>query len=192
MFGMREKAIPRRILAVATLVASFLVGATEVPWYVGASGGMLLPGNGSSLKRAGEISVRIGGYASEFLAWEIEGVCAPNASSRVGHDALSGVGVLGLCHLSGLEAFDKLFGCERFDPFVTFGVVSRLGHRHVFAEESHRTATGPAAGFGAFYHLTESLDLRFDARAALGCDSPCGMLYSAVVGLQWNFGGGGE
>ena len=192
MFGMREKSILRRILVMATIAATLLCGATEFPWYVGASGGMLLPGNGSSLRRSGEVSVRAGGYASDFFACEIESVCAPNASFCGGHDALSGVAVLGLYHLSGFEAFDKLFGCERIDPFVTFGGVSQFGSRHVFAGGSHRTATGPAAGVGAFYHLTDSLDLRFDARAMLGCDSPCGMQYSVAIGLQWNFGGGDE
>lgn len=192
MSCMREKLIPHRILVMATVIASLFCAATESPWYVGASGGMLFPGNGSSLRRAGEVSARVGGYASDYFACEIEGVCAPNVTSCVGHDALSGVAVLGLYHLSGFEAFDKLFGCERIDPFVTFGGVSRFGSRHVFAEGSHRAATGPAAGVGAFYHLTESLDLRFDAQAMLGCDSPCGMLYSVAIGLQWNFGGGDE
>lgn len=190
---MRDKVIIRQgVLALAVLAAALVCGATERPWYVGASGGMLLPGNGNSLERAAEVSVRAGFYASDFLAWEVEGLCAPNASTSDGHEALSGVAARGLYHLSGIEEFDKLFGCERFDPFVTFGGCARFGSRHAFAEGSHRTAIGPAAGIGAFYHLTESLDLRFDAQAMLGCDSPCGMLYSAVVGLQWNFGGGGE
>ncbi|MDO5317386.1 MAG: hypothetical protein Q4G65_02055 [bacterium] len=189
---MRDKTILQRILTVVTVVISLFCCATEFPWYVGASGGMLLPGNGNSLRRAGEVSARVGCYTSDFLAWEVEGLSAPNASSRMGHCSLSGAAVHGLYHLSGFEAFDKLFGCERFDPFVTLGVMSRFGSRHVFAGGGHRTSTGPVAGIGAFYHLTESLDLRFDARAMLGIDSPCGMLYSAVVGLQWNFGGGGE
>lgn len=150
---------------------------------------MLLPGNGSSLARAAETSVRVGAYASEFLAWEVEGACAPNVSAHCGREALSRVALRGLCHLSAMEAFDRLFGCERLDPFVTFGVATSFGARPVFADGSHRTATGPCAGVGAFYHLTESLDLRVDVQAALGCDSPCGLLYSVVVGLQWNFGG---
>ncbi|MGN0847306.1 MAG: hypothetical protein ACI4RA_07985 [Kiritimatiellia bacterium] len=98
----------------------------------------------------------------------------------------------GLCHLSALESFDRLFGCERFDPFVTFGAATFFGARSVFADGSHRTAMGPSAGLGAFYHLTENLDIRLDAQAMLGCDSPCGLLYSVVVGLQWNFGGSAE
>lgn len=189
---MRAKVILHRILALGAVAVSLFCGADEYPCYVGASGGLLLPGDGASAKRAGEVSTRVGCYASDFLAWELEGVCAPNASSIAGHEALSGVAVQGLYHLSGFEAFDRLFGCERFDPFMTFGGESRFGARRVFAGGSHRTSTGPVVGLGAFYHLTPFLDLRFDARAMLGCDSPCGMLYSVVAGLQWNFGGGGE
>lgn len=161
-------------------------------WYAGAAGGLLLPGSGNSLRRAAEVSVRAGRYVDEFLALELEAACAPNACSRDGNGALSGVAAQGLYHLSGFSFYDNLFGCERFDPFVTCGVATRFGPRHAFAGGSHRTAVGPAAGLGAFYHLTDAVDLRVDARAALCVDSPCGMLYSVVAGVQWNFGGGAE
>lgn len=172
--------------------AATACGAGDVPWYAGTSGGVLLPGNGNSLRRAAEVSVHAGVYATESLAWEIEGACAPNVSTGEGGEALTGVAARGLFHLTGIEEVNLLFGCERFDPFVTFGAATRFGARHAFAEDSHRTATGPTAGVGAFYHLTDSLDLRCDAQAMLACDSPCGMQYSVVVGLQWNFGGEGE
>lgn len=185
------KRLKLRILVCVGLLA-LVCGADAVQPYVGVSGDLLLPGNGNSLERAGEVAVRAGFYATDFLAWEVEGVCAPNVSTRDGGEALSGVGVRGLYHLTGIEEFNLLFGCERFDPFVTFGAATRFGARHAFADDSHRTATGPTAGVGAFYHLTDNLDLRFDAQAMLGCDSPCGMLYAVGVGLQWNFGGAGE
>lgn len=162
-------------------------------WYVGASGGLLLPGNGTALTRAAEVSVRAGWmFDDEMQALELEAVSAPNVSTRAGHEALSGVAFRHLFHLSGIEAFDKLFGCERFDPFVTYGAAVRFGARHVFADRSHRTAMGPVAGVGALYHLTNNLSVRFDAQAMLGIDSPCGMLYSVGLGLQWTFGGCGE
>ena len=161
-------------------------------WYLGAAGGMLLPGCGNSLRRAAEVSVRAGRYVDDFLAFELEGACAPNACSRDGNGALSGVAVRGLYHLAGIDFYDNLFGCERFDPFVAFGAATRFGPRHAFADGSHRASTGPVAGVGAFYHLTEHLDLRVDGQAMLGVDSPCGMLFSVVAGLQWNFGGGDD
>ena len=157
--------------------------------YIGASGGILLPGNGNSLKRAAMVSARGGWYFSENLALELEGACAPSAvSSSGGNAAVTALAARGLFHLTGIEEFDLLFGCERFDPFVTFGAAALFASRHVFADDSHRTAVGPTAGLGAFYHLTDSLSLRFDATAAMAVDTPCGMVYGLALGLQWSFG----
>ena len=60
--------------------------------------------------------------------------------------------------------------------------------RHAFADDSHRTGIGPSVGFGAFYHLTDNWSLRAEARAALAVDSPCGMTYALLAGLQYSFG----
>lgn len=159
------------------------------PAYVGASGGIFLPGNGSSLKRAAMASAHGGWYLSDNLALELEGGCVPNAvSSRGGNATVAAFAARGLFHLTGIDEFDKLFGCERFDPFVTFGASALFASRHVFADDSHRTAIGPTAGLGAFYHLTDSWSLRFDAATALALDTPCGMAYSLSLGLQWSFG----
>ena len=160
--------------------------------YVGVAGGMLLPGGGTSVRRAADVAVRLGMEWSDYTEVELEAACAPNASTRAGHEALSGVAARLVMHMNGWESFDKLFGCERLDPFVTVGAATRFGARHAFADNSHRTATGPAVGVGAFYHLTNNLDLRFDAQAMVGIDSPCGEMYTVCIGLQWNFGGGGE
>ena len=180
------------VLAVLALALS---GAAEeetvgiAPAYLGASGGIFLPGNGSSLKRAGTVSARGGWYLSENLALEMEGGCAPNvASSRGGNATVTAFAARGLFHLTGIEEFDRLFGCERFDPFVTFGAAALFASRHVFADGSHRTAIGPTAGVGAFYHLTDRWSLRFDATAAMAVDTPCGMSYGLSLGLQWSFG----
>ena len=157
--------------------------------YLGASGGIFLPGNGSSLKRAAMASARGGWYLSDNLALELEGGCAPNAaSSRGGNATVTAFAARGLFHLTGIEEFDMLFGCERFDPFVTFGAAALFASRHAFADGSHRTAIGPTAGVGAFYHLTDRWSLRFDATAAMAVDTPCGMAYGLAFGLQWNFG----
>ena len=67
-------------------------------------------------------------------------------------------------------------------------MASLFASHHVFADGSHRTAIGPTAGVGAFYHLTDSWSLRFDAMAAMAVDSPCGMSYGISLGLQWSFG----
>jgi len=162
-------------------------------WYMGAGGGMLLPGNGNALKRAAAVSVRGGYYLTETFALEAEGFVAPNVASRGkcgdrGTIALPGVAVGGLAHFTSFTFYDRLFGSERLDPFFTFGAQSYFASRHVFADCSHRTAVGPYAGIGAFYHITDHLSFRADVRAALCCDSPCGMMYNVQIGLQYSFG----
>lgn len=160
-------------------------------WYAGAAGGVMIPGGGGSLRRAAEVSVRCGRYLSDFFAFELEGLCAPWAVLDSGGGAtISGVALQGVLHCAGWEAFDRLFGYERFDPFVMLGGAARFTGHHVFADDSRRTAQGPVFGLGAFYHLSDYLSLRIETRAQLCCDSPCGMLYGVYAGLQYSFGEG--
>ncbi len=183
------------LLAGGLAAAGFAEDLDLVPtsWYTGVSGGMLLPGNGNTLKRAGEVSFRGGcGIWDDVASVELEGICAPNVSTHAGNEALSGVAARFIFHLNGIEEFDKLFGCERFDPYLSVADMVRFGARHAFADRSHRTALGKAFGIGALYHLTDNLAIRFDAQAMVAFDSPCGMLYSVGLGLQWTFGGCGE
>ncbi len=155
--------------------------------YVGSAGGVFLPGNGNSMKRGALVTARCGWYLDEYVALEAEALCAPNVSSGLGNTTVWGGTAQVLWHLSGWEAFDKLFGCERFAPFFTCGVQALCAPRHAFADDSHRTGVGPAVGFGAYYHLTDNLSLRADARASLSVDSPCGMTYAVLAGLQYSF-----
>lgn len=177
-------------LAAATVLPAFAEEVEDNPsyGYVGAASGMFLPGNGNSLKRAALVTVRGGWYLNDYFAIETEALCAPHVSSGEGGTTVWGGSAQALWHLSGWEAFDKLFGCERFAPFLTGGLQALCATRHVFADDSHRTGIGPTAGIGAFYHLTDNVSLRFDARAALAVDSPCGMTYSLLAGLQYSFG----
>ena len=158
--------------------------------YVGVAGGLLLPGNGNSLHRAASVAARAGWYWTEALALEAEVASVPHAASGEGGTPVMAFSARALFHLSGWETFDKLFGCERFDPFVTTGVQSSFASRHVFADGSHRTGIGPMVGVGTFYHLSDAWSLRFDAMAALDVDSPCGMRYGVALGLQRSFGDG--
>ena len=181
------------MLALAAVTPSAVFADEEIGfyrWYAGAAGGMSMPGSGNTLRRAGAVAVRGGWYASEFTAFEIEGLCAPNMSSGVGNTTLSAVSARGVFHMTGWDAFDKLFGCERFDPFLTAGVTAHFASRHAFADGDHRTGIGPAAGLGAFWHITDSISLRVDASATLCVDSPCGMMYGVFAGIQVSLGGG--
>ena len=158
-------------------------------WFAGASGGILLPGNGNSLRRAATISFNAGRYLTETFAVEVAAASAPHvATDRAGGVTATSIAAGGLLHLTAFTFYDRLFGSERLDPFFTFGANASFASGHVFADGSHRSAVGPYAGIGAFYHLTDSLSLRAEARADLCCDSPCGMLYGVSVGLQYSFG----
>lgn len=187
------------VLAMALWVSAMGLGADEFAemdaglpgWYLGGAVGALMPGGGVALDGSAAVSLRAGRYLTEYLAFELEGWSVPVArSSRGGDAALSGVSLEGLFHLSGWESFDRLFGCERFDPFATLGAGAAFADRHVFADGSHSTALGPVFGLGAFYHLTDSLSVRGDGRMLLACDTPAGVVFSATIGVQYSFGGG--
>ena len=72
-------------------------------WYTGVSGGLLLPGSGNTLSRAGEVSFRVGRYfGDEVCAWELDAACAPNVGTHDGHEALTGLASRCLYHLNGI------------------------------------------------------------------------------------------
>lgn len=175
----------KRIFCIIAMAVAMSVSAEP---YIGAAGGMLLPsGHGNGLKRAAQVTVCGGWYVSDFVAVEGAVACAPNVVSRRGNETLSAIQVNGLFHLAGIDKINELFGYERFDPFVTLGAAAAWGTRHEFGGGARRTCIGPELGIGAFYHFTESLSLRFDARALVGIDDPGAVLYSLGVGLQYNF-----
>lgn len=158
-------------------------------WYVGAQGGVLLPsGHGTTLRRAAQATALVGYSVDETLAIEGAFAYTPNACWRRGNEMLTTAEVDLLCHLAYIDEVNNLFGYERFDPFVTLGVAASFGSHHAFGrDDARRTAFGPAFGLGAFYHLTDNLALRCDARAHVGVESAANVLYSVGVGLQWSF-----
>ena len=127
-------------------------------WYAGASATLTLPQGGHPMRRLGGATARAGYYFTEALALEAEAAWLEDCA---------GLGVQGLWHL---------FGYERFDPFVTFGVRGWI-----------EGDVGPTAGLGAFYHLTENCSLRADAQATLGLDGGCAMVYALGAGVQYSF-----
>ena len=153
------------IFSVFCLTAFVLSAET----YVGVSGSVLLPQGGSKMHRLGGAAVRIGSYLNENWAVEGEAAWLENAA---------GLSAQALGHLQGWDLYGDLFGYSRFDPFVTLGAKGWLGREG---------QVGPKLGLGAFYHLTDSWALRFDADATLGLESRCEMLYSLSVGVQYSF-----
>ena len=108
--------------------------------------------------RAGA-AMRVGFYMTE--AWAAEG----EVSAVDDH---MGFAAMALWHW---------WGYERLDPFFTCGARGWTHHGQI----------GPCGGLGAFYHMTESLSLRFGADAMLGLDTDISMVYSVTCGVQWSF-----
>ena len=127
-------------------------------WYAGASATLVLPQGGQRMRRLGGATARFGYYISESLSVEADAAWLESSA---------GLGVQGLWHF---------YGYERFDPFVTAGARGWIEGN-----------AGPAAGLGAFYHLTDSWSLRVDAQATLGLDGGCAMVYSLGAGIQRSF-----
>ena len=138
-------------------------------WTVGAAAQLMLPEGGSRLHHVGGAAVRGGCYLTENWAAEAEVAWLED---------LAGLSVQALGHLQGWDLYGDLFGYSRFDPFVTLGAKGWLGREG---------QVGPKVGLGAFYHLTDSWALRFDADATLGLESRCEVDYTLAVGVQYSF-----
>lgn len=127
-------------------------------WYAGASATVVLPQGGHHMRRVGGATARFGYYLTEALSLEADAAWLENCA---------GLGMHGLWHI---------YGYERFDPFLTFGARGWIDGD-----------VGPAAGIGAFYHITDSWSLRCDAQATLGLDGDCEMVYAIGAGVQYSF-----
>lgn len=162
------------LLAAFLPLASLAHGEAEEPsdsgCYAGASAALAIPQGGSRMRRLGGGALRAGLYLGEF--WAVEG----EASWM--EDA-AGLAVSALWHLQGWPFYGDLFGYSRFDPFLTAGARGWIGGS--FGQ------VGPAAGVGAFWHLTDEWSLRFDAVPTLGLDSRVEVVYAFSVGVQRAF-----
>jgi len=161
----------KRLVLVAFMAAATVVHAEE-NWdafgeeaefdraFVGVSGALVVPQGGQGARLRGGAGVRAGYYLTEF--WAVEGGVAA-------FDGAAGLSADALWHW---------WGYERLDPFFTFGAEGCIGSDGQF---------GPKAGAGTFYHLTDSLSLRFDADAVLALDGGVAVDYALMVGVQFSF-----
>lgn len=150
----------RRLLAI--VCAMFAVGAFADDdfsrWYLAGEVATVLPQGGSRIDHGVGAGARFGYYLGEL--WSLEGEAA----------------WLGKSTGFGADALWHWWGYERFDPFFTVGARCWLG--------DDANQSGPRAGLGAYFHLTENCSLRFDADATLGVDGETEMLYSLSAGAQ--------
>lgn len=158
----------KRLLPFAVMLAALVCRADAAfeeeaydfdRFYVGVAETVVMPQGGSRMSDHTGAAFRFGCYLTEM--WALEGEAAWVADR-------AGLGVKAVWHW---------WGYERLDPFFSFGARGWADHGQV----------GPAGGLGAFYHLTESLSLRFDADATLGVETRTEMVYSLSAGLQWSF-----
>ena len=165
----------RRIVTAGLAFAALLCaeasadeGAPGDAWYAGAAAKLVLPQGGARLRRLAGGAARAGRYLTEAVALEAEAAWLEDSA---------GLSVRALWHLHGWAAFDRLFGYERFDPFLAAGATGWL----------HDGQVGPTAGVGALYYLTDAWALRLDADATLGIDSGAEAVFSLSACLQYSF-----
>ena len=154
------------ILSLSFLVALICCAGDE--WYVQGTAQIVLPQGGARMRRLGGGAARAGRYFTDSLAVECEAAWLENNAALAART---------IWHLHGLKEFDMLFGYERFDPFLSAGA------RGWF----HDGQVGPSAGAGAYYYMTDSWALRFDADMTLGIDTHVEPIYTLSVGFQYFF-----
>ncbi len=137
--------------------------------YAEVVGQAVFPQGGGDMgrHRAGA-AVRLGKNLTPYFATELEVAALED---------MCGLAWRNVWHVQGWEWFGKLFGYERFDPFLAFGVRGWLVDGDV----------GPFVGVGALYYLDDHWALRFDGDATLGLESDVEMVYSISAGLQYTF-----
>lgn len=136
--------------------------------YVFAAGSAVLPTGGGRLHRTGGVSAAVGFHLSEFTAVEAEAGW---------HADRAFFGGRFLAHFSVIDEYNRLFGYERIDPFVTLGVCGWTGRGEV----------GPAFGIGTYYHLSDHWSLRFSAEAVCGVDGEAEFPVTLSAGLRRSF-----
>ncbi len=143
---------------------SFFTGA-----YAEVVGAAIFPQGGGDIgrHRAGG-AVRLGKNVTPYFATELEVAALED---------LCGLAWRNVWHLQGWEGFGKLFGYERFDPFLSFGVRGWLPSGDL----------GPFAGVGALYYLDDHWAIRVDGDATLGIESEVETIFSVSAGLQYTF-----
>ncbi len=162
-------------------------------WYVSPGVGMMFFEGNQVVEEGLNMVLRFGYDFDEHWGLELGGSWAPNItrdgnkysdsgpySKRIDGQNIYGVFIDGLYH------FDRF---ERFDPYLSAGFGYYRAQDKVFCEGDEYYVYGPRVGAGAFYHLTDSLSLRADARTFMAIDDTCEFMYTADLGLAYRFGG---
>lgn len=161
----------RTLLSAAALLAAVVAPSGVRAFdrgYAGASAALVLPQGGAGMRHLGGATARFGYYMTETFALD---------GGAAWLEDRAGLSARALWHLQGWEAWGKLFGYARFDPFLTAGVQGWLPRGQV----------GPTCGFGALYYLSETWALRADADVTLGLDAGAAAVFALSAGVQYSF-----
>ena len=156
------------LITAAATAEEFGEAADFDRWYVGGAAELVLPQGGSGMHHLGGASARFGYYLSPVLAFDVQAAWMEDKA---------GLSARALWHLQGFDLWGKLFGYERFDPFLTVGAKGWIDHGQV----------GPSFGIGALYYLSDHWALRGDADLTIGVESDIETIHSLSLGVQYSF-----
>jgi len=165
-------------------------------WYISPGVGMMFFEGNQVVEEGLNMVLRFGYDIDEHWGVELGGSWAPNitrdgnkfSNSGPYSDRVDGQSIRGV-FIDGLYHFNRF---ERFDPYLSAGFGYYKANDRVFCEGKEDYMYGPRVGAGMFYHLTDSLSLRADARTFMAIDDTCEFAYTADLGLAYRFGGSGK
>ena len=206
----------KKLLGFATVAAfaAFSVTAEELAdtprWYVSPGVGMMFFEGNQTVDDPLNLVLRLGYDWTEHVSLELEGSDALNATANghhgykrnrhgwgygydldgrrrnaYGYHKIKAQNIWGV----GLDALFHLDRYNRFDPYLSLGWGYYHAEDRIFCEGGMYNVTGPRVGIGAFYHLTDNLALRADAKANVAIDETWETMYTADLGLAYYFGG---
>ncbi len=160
----------KKFILIISLLGALNLSAFEFDntYYTTISAGAILPRDSSHMRHKVGSTISFGVYLTERFALELE--------TGIYEDKPS-LAVRSLCHFGAWEEFDLLFGCERFDPFFTFGAAGWFNGGQY----------GPSAGVGAYYYLSDFWAIRFEGSSLLALNEDTSVVYSLSIGIQRTF-----
>ncbi len=171
----RELGWLRKLILGVALLVGFRGVADDMPWSARFTGltvepvaQFVFPQGGGDMRHLAGAVVRVGGNVTDCFSCFYEVAALENQC---------GLAIRGNWSLQSWDWFGKMFGYERFDPFVSLGVRGWLPQGDV----------GPCVGLGFLYYLDNRWAIRCDADVTLGLESEVETIHSVSVGVQYLF-----
>ncbi len=176
----RELGWLKKLVLGALLLTGFAVQGGDLGWdaltqavYVEPMAQFVFPQGGGNLRQLSGASFRLGANVDAQDA-------NPNCSAALEVSVLENTCGLAWRHmwsLQGWEWFGKMFGYERFDPYVSLGLRGWINDGDV----------GPCAGVGFLYYLDDHWAIKAEVDTTLGLERDVEAIHTLSVGLQYLF-----